>query len=404
MSTRYRRSLPFLVMITLIIAILTLPLVGARPSTGQPTLNPDELEDLRFVADELGITDAEAVSRFGWNSEFSRAMGDISTEHSDDFTRAEITGDSTAWVAFAGETPAGAQRTIDSFRAAYPGVTVEIRTGTGFTASQISSAVPAAHYAVFGSSDVSDASTSFDFDSKRIIIRAKLYEGAPVGETLTRLQSSAEQAVTDALGLDFLQWVNIAVETKQDTGILDSDDYQHYGGESLAHCTSGFGVVDSSGVTGIATAGHCQDQLYDDGEPLTWQDEHRGQYGDVQWLTGPQVENHEFYSGSRYQTEVYMRPVERIGIPAVGDWVCRNGRQSHKDCQRIYELDVCNGDDCKLVKLEGRMSAGADSGGPVYWGRAAYGFHQGAEGYPRRDVFSRADYIDEALGVSIIID
>lgn len=99
-----------------------------------------------------------------------------------------------------------------------------------------------------------------------------------------------------------------------------------------------------------------------------------------------------------------MRPVERIGIPAVGDWVCRNGRQSHKDCQRIYELDVCNGDDCKLVKLEGRMSAGADSGGPVYWGRAAYGFHQGAEGYPRRDVFSRADYIDEALGVSIIID
>lgn len=223
MSTRYRRSIPPLMMITLIIAILTLALAGARPSTGQPTLNSGELEDLRFVADELGITDAEAVARIGWRSKFSDVIGDIRKVSPADFTRSAITGDATAWVAFMGDVPTGVQDLIDTFKDNYPNITVDLRTGTGLNESQIRTAVPAAHYAVFGSSDVSGASTSFDFDSKRIIIRAKLYEGSSAGETLTRLQSSAEQAVTDSLGSDFLQWVSIAVEAKQDTGILDSD-------------------------------------------------------------------------------------------------------------------------------------------------------------------------------------
>lgn len=66
----------------------------------------------------------------------------------------------------------------------------------------------------------------------------------------------------------------------------------------------------------------------------------------------------------------------------------------------MYELDVCNGHYCNLVKLEARRA----SGGLVYWGRKAYGLHQGAEGYPRRDVFSRVDMFFDAMRVSIILD
>lgn len=239
-----------MVTIILILAVFTLPLVAARPSTGQPTMNPDELEDLRFVADELGITEAEAVARIGWRSEFSDVMDDIRGASPADFTRAAITGDATAWVAFMGDVPAAAQDLINTFKANYPNITVELITGTGFNEIQIRSAVPAAHYAVFRSSDVSDASTSFDFESGRIIIQAKLDEGVPEGETLTRLQSSAEQAVMEALGPDILGLVSIAVESIQDTGVLDSDT-EHIGGESLAHCASGFAVVDSEGETGV---------------------------------------------------------------------------------------------------------------------------------------------------------
>ena len=88
----------------------------------------------------------------------------------------------------------------------------------------------------------------------------------------------------------------------------------------------------------------------------------------------------------------------------MGDWVCRNGKTTHKVCQEVYELDVCNEHYCSLVKLEARRSEGGDSGGPVYWGRKAYGLHHGAEGYPRRDVFARADMFFDAMRVSIILD
>ena len=47
-----------------------------------------------------------------------------------------------------------------------------------------------------------------------------------------------------------------------------------------------------------------------------------------------------------------------------------------------------------------------DSGGPVFWGQAAYGLHRGRtlEWLKWRDMWSRADYIDEALDVEIATD
>ena len=57
---------------------------------------------------------------------------------------------------------------------------------------------------------------------------------------------------------------------------------------------------------------------------------------------------------------------------------------------------------CNLVQMGARLSADGDSGGPVYWGSTAYGLHQGWMWDPvwpfTRDVFSRADRIDDALG------
>ena len=52
-----------------------------------------------------------------------------------------------------------------------------------------------------------------------------------------------------------------------------------------------------------------------------------------------------------------------------------------------------------------RLAAGGDSGGPIYWGNTAYGLHQGWKYDPAwpadRDLFSRADRIDNTLGVWI---
>lgn len=66
---------------------------------------------------------------------------------------------------------------------------------------------------------------------------------------------------------------------------------------------------------------------------------------------------------------------------------------------------MCNGSACNLVEMGERSAAGGDSGGPVYWGNTAYGLHQGGIYDPvwsfDRDVFARADRIDNALGIYI---
>ena len=73
----------------------------------------------------------------------------------------------------------------------------------------------------------------------------------------------------------------------------------------------------------------------------------------------------------------------------------------------MRKLNHCNGSNCNLVQMRSHLSASGDSGGPVYWGNTAYGLHQGKAYDPwpfSRGVFSRADRIDDALGISIATD
>jgi hypothetical protein len=69
------------------------------------------------------------------------------------------------------------------------------------------------------------------------------------------------------------------------------------------------------------------------------------------------------------------------------------------------KVNVCHFEICNLVQMEAHLSAGGDSGGPVYWSNTAYGIHYGFRWDPiwpfDRELFSRADRIDNALGVSV---
>lgn len=71
----------------------------------------------------------------------------------------------------------------------------------------------------------------------------------------------------------------------------------------------------------------------------------------------------------------------------------------------MIQLNVCHNNLCNLVQMDARRATGGDSGGPVFWGNTAYGFHQGWRYDPfwpfDRDLFSRADRIDNALGVNV---
>lgn len=104
-------------------------------------------------------------------------------------------------------------------------------------------------------------------------------------------------------------------------------------------CTSGWSVYAvANGTTGVTTAGHCSsiNEIVEPGVGtwgLTHQQEHRGQWGDVEWLTSTHIEPAQFFSSS---TEVRrVNELEASANISQGEAVCLYGRASNnRDCTR----------------------------------------------------------------------
>ncbi len=390
-------------------------LPDVAPAGINDTISAAELEDLQFFANQSGLSLQTVIDRYAWNDNFALAVSKIREAHPESFTGAEIVDADNAWVAFAGSAPRSALAIINTFKSSHSGVAVEVRTGKGFTEAELQRAIEAAHYAVLNTTEVLDANTSFDFASGQISTIVVL-ERTSANSTLDGLQAIAVKNLTDATRADIVNNIttSVAHSERSDLGGNDSRT-EHRGGEDLIEgrrpdCTSGFGTKTSTGVRGISTAGHCPDDLSDDGISLTLMLEYEGTYGDFQWHTGTGTHTDDFYAGSASATEVNLRDVSFVASPEVGQLLCRNGLTSHRDCQRVRKLNVCSRHRCNLVQMAGRLSADGDSGGPVYLGNSAYGLHQGFVYDPptssiKRDVFSRADRMPSALkGVYVASD
>lgn len=382
---------------------------GNLPDVAAPTIgsapNAAELEDLQFVADQEGISLQTAIARYGWHDNFSIAVAQISEAVPAAFTGAEIVDGSSAWVAFKADAPQAALDTIATFRSSHSGVSVQTHTGKGFTEAELRKAIEAAHYAVYGSSEVRDAVTTFDFATGEIESVVVL-ESAASGSAIESLKAVARTNITNATRADILNSISATVvRSEHDVLSILESNTEHLGGEALSICTSGFGTITSSQARGISTAGHCPNSLSDDGSSLAFHGEHEGTHGDFQWHTGPDTHTDDFYAGSSTSVEANRRDVSSVGVPSVGQLLCRNGKSSYKDCQNVRKVDVCHNDNvCNLVQMGMRLSTYGDSGGPVFVTSTAYGIHHGFMYDPwplQREVFSRADRIDDALGHSI---
>lgn len=138
---------------------------------------------------------------------------------------------------------------------------------------------------------------------------------------------------------------------------------------------------------------------------------HGNSVGDFQWHTGPRYESDDFYSGSSGSLEVSRRDVSCVagtsGCVSIvaGAGICKNGRNGYKDCQEIRNSSICHSSNCNQIQMGERLATGGDSGGSVFWGRTAYGLHQGWHYDPTwpadRDLASKADRIDNALGIYV---
>ena len=311
--------------------------------------------------------------------------------------------------------PAGASDIIDGWDASHSGVSVEKRTDLGFNELEEQAAIEAVHYSVYNSPGVLDIVTGYNFATGKITTTVVL-EDTVSDAAIEGFRAAATTSLINATRADILDSITVSLvrSSRQSLGTKESST-KHMGGEVLINddgvktCTTGLVVVDSGGNRGIATAGHCGDTQTDDGVTLTIQEQqHEGGWGDFQWHTGSQDMPSAFHAGDSSSTESHVRHVSYggVGIPSLGQALCRNGRVSHKDCQDVHALDECWTGVCKLVVMEEHLSARGDSGGPVYMGDRAFGMHFGRMvlGNQYREAFSRAEYIDEAIGVNVAVD
>ena len=99
MNRSMNKRLP--IAMSLVIAMLAAAWLSAALDPG--TNAGAELDDMATIAEETGITLQEAVNRYGWHNDFARMVSEIRTASPGALATAEITGDASASVYFAGE-------------------------------------------------------------------------------------------------------------------------------------------------------------------------------------------------------------------------------------------------------------------------------------------------------------
>ncbi len=178
-------------------------------------------------------------------------------------------------------------------------------------------------------------------------------------------------------------------------------------------CTSGWSVVSIyTGTTGVTTAGHCPgiDEIDHPGHyihALGFQNEHRGEWGDVEWHVSAQQEPDDFYAAATLVRDVI--DVENQSNLSLNESVCQYGRASNDadcslDVQDVSQACTNSGVfNDRLVLMDGTTAILGDSGGPWYFGLAAYGSDKGwcNPDFPNQDAWSMADLYQEAIGVTV---
>lgn len=168
----------------------------AQPQIDDP-ISGAELEDLRTVANQKGMSLQAAIDRYAWNDNFALAVSKIRDASPGALSRVEIVDGGRAWISFAAGAPERAMDIIDAFEESHGAVTVEVRTGLGFTEDQLEKAIATVHDAVFEAADVRDASTSFDFDTRQITTVVALDSGV-ADSVLDDLRASATEALIES--------------------------------------------------------------------------------------------------------------------------------------------------------------------------------------------------------------
>lgn len=249
---------------------------------------------------------------------------------------------------------------------------------------------------------VGDFAVAFDPGGQRLIASINSV-GTPVGAQLTAASIAARlPGQFDAMRLDVQVGAGQVARSSSVYGGTDG------GNTSDAYwCTTAF-TVTSGAANGIASDGHCgtmprvRDWVTGEKHSMSLVRSHIGGWGDFEWLTTTGIEVDDFYADEAGSRRDVTGVTMRIDQGKVFSWF---GRTSRNDWTGSVAYPwVSTSGPGNLACFGASHVIGGDSGGPVYVGGSAVGLVWGwvlIDG-ARRDCLSRADYIDDALGVSIL--
>lgn len=363
--------------------------------------------DAEQLAADRGWSEGRARARLERQERFDRLARALAAEHPDSYGGGWMGEgpDARPVVRFEGEVPEEARE-----RARQHGLSVEFEPGAGNSLRELAARTDRVHEDLL-ERDYPEVVTAYSVREERIYAMATRPRDSGKSDEERRRELSEESQSSDVeiefvdrpvAGLDHSYGGLRIFDDSDNDGALDWDE---------GWCTTGFAVVEWDGYPeGVSTAGHCtsMDQLQEENGntyDTYWQGQHRGSWGDVEWHTTPHFEPAEFYSNFGYRRDVAN--VEPVSDIQEGDYYCKFGRNTGYTCDYVYNRSVSVTFDGithrRLVAMRDRKAGGGDSGGPWFIVYEAAGSHTGwvwLDG-SRRDVWSKAAYFDEALGVFV---
>jgi hypothetical protein len=379
------------------------PTVADIPDGGPAAQRATELEDIKTSAAERGIPLADAYRQLCWQSEFSAIVDQVEATYPDSFAGAWIvrTGPDNrvdgAVVQFKGAVPGVVARRLGKFD-------VGLRPNRGFSEKELLARLDNVHNG-FKRAGYTDLTSSYDLADGTIEVEAVPLPGqSGRSARLQRAQLPASLRAPD-IQVTFRE----ALPGGATSAVHGGGKLEFTGGNSLK-CTGAFNVRKGT-VKGLTSAWHCKlpftfKNLNGAHEyRITHRGAHGGQWGDFRWFSVSGSETDDFY----WTWGNNRRDVQSVRHSRLGEELCRFGRRTGRMCgDHVYKKNVSrthDGRDLKRMTIMHRMrSDKGDSGGPWYWGRAAIGVHHGWKRVHliRRDMFSEAGRLDEALGVTVL--
>lgn len=347
-----------------------------------------EIEDLKIIAEMENLSLDEAIDRYAWQTQFIQVADKLEEKYPDTFAGAVFEKDgSGAWFAFKHDIPKDAISAVNELPA-----TIKLYGQRGFSEMELKSKLDLVHYNTLMHDGVIDVHSYYDIDTGYITIEAQPKEVlSTVEKSIIKSEIQKKHSQNNLINIK----INFVDEI--DGG---EDRSTMRGGAYLDTCTTGFTVRSNTGVA-VTTAHHCSggtrvyENHFSGTSILSRITSHAGIYGDLAVYSNPSMSAIPFF----YSNYNMGRYTEGMGSPRVGINVCKFGKKSGTSCDKVYRLNTARGSYSGMAATENRRADRGDSGGPWYYGNAAFGVHSGRAtiGSSLRDQFSLVSNIPSAL-------